>query len=205
MTYSTKLEHYSREAVPHVGGRVELDEWKDSSELFVCSDWDDADWRITSAIRGLYPAVNIDLTGRTVYLMSSNWMKTRIRVTFVGDGEPDTKAHGWLYFNPNRDMSQDLNADRVPAGLRDAVLLNKAARLAWDKAEAAKDNALALNALYRTLKDQREQFVSTKLDNVIHGLTVAIITIEKEISDLWEQHRVSHIEARELSKEARWV
>jgi hypothetical protein len=40
-------------------------------------------------------AVNIDITGRTIqWFEGTNWVK--IKITFVGDCEPDTYAAGWL-------------------------------------------------------------------------------------------------------------
>ena len=40
-------------------------------------------------------AVNIEITGRTRQRRNGDYY-VRVKITFVGDGEPDTITHGWV-------------------------------------------------------------------------------------------------------------
>jgi hypothetical protein len=82
--------------IEHGGsGRVE--------RLYKCTDWDKAmfrwpnpihEWRESRAI-----ACNIEITGRTFQRRKGDyWVK--IRITWVGDGEPDQYSDGWAMVNP---------------------------------------------------------------------------------------------------------
>ena len=43
-------------------------------------------------------AAEVQITGRTVQYRGGNcWV--RVRITFVGDGEPNTVTHGWMKIN----------------------------------------------------------------------------------------------------------
>ena len=41
-------------------------------------------------------AVNIEITGRTRQRRCGSYY-VRVKITFVGDGEPDTITHGWVH------------------------------------------------------------------------------------------------------------
>ena len=40
-------------------------------------------------------AVEVKITGRDIQSRGGNWW-IRVRITFVGDGEPDTTSGGWM-------------------------------------------------------------------------------------------------------------
>jgi hypothetical protein len=84
-----------------VGSYVEMDGQSCGEFLLPCKDWDAADfrwpnpildWRESRAI-----ACNVHVTGRTVqYRQGTRWV--RCKIEFVGDGEPNTFASGWILF-----------------------------------------------------------------------------------------------------------
>ena len=40
-------------------------------------------------------AVNVEITGRTIIRRQGDWY-VRLRITFVGDGQPNTHTGGWV-------------------------------------------------------------------------------------------------------------
>ena len=79
-----------------VGSVVKIDSWR-ISQVLESSDWEAAAFRIPTTngvIRSL--AVNVTVTGRTLQRLSGGGLWVRVRVEFVGDGEPSTYAGGWL-------------------------------------------------------------------------------------------------------------
>jgi hypothetical protein len=64
-----------------------------------CDWWDKADFAWDVFARGPIKevAVNVYVTGRTVQ-WKSGCQLIRVKVEFVGDGEPSTFANGWMYF-----------------------------------------------------------------------------------------------------------
>lgn len=84
------------EIEPKAGTLIKCDEWHHMTRLLEC-DWDKADFRIES---GRWPyskiAINITITGRTVQYTGSG-AKVRIKIEFVGDGEPSEYTGGWLF------------------------------------------------------------------------------------------------------------
>jgi hypothetical protein len=77
------------------GGRCE--------PLFACTDWDQAEFRWPNPIHEWREkhaiACNIEITGRTFQYRRSNWC-VRVRIIWVGDGEPNTSCTGWLLISP---------------------------------------------------------------------------------------------------------
>lgn len=41
--------------------------------------------------------VNVKVTGRKPIRREGTWLR-RVEITFVGDGEPDTKSGGWILY-----------------------------------------------------------------------------------------------------------
>ncbi len=80
---------------PRPGDAVLLDTKKVSARLFPCDDWDAADFRIEGRITNV--AVNVEVTGRRIRQVPGGGYGWRVKVTFVGDGEPDTTVGGWMY------------------------------------------------------------------------------------------------------------
>lgn len=81
---------------PSVGNFLEPDGWS-FGELLSESDWDAADFRVCG--NGHDPsgyAIKLEITGRDLRYRhgSLNWV--RVRIVWVGDGEPDTFSGGWL-------------------------------------------------------------------------------------------------------------
>jgi len=70
------------------------------SDLELCTDWDAAEFRITGNEELLIPdlAVNVSVTGRVIRRDVPNMLGqpvVRVRITFVGDDEPDYTCGGW--------------------------------------------------------------------------------------------------------------
>lgn len=96
---------YGREIVPQIGSYIEPDRWSYGNKL-VASDWDEAQFRLLTQYRagGAYTptpsgyvevAVNVEVTGRTLQRRKFGlWV--RVRITFVGDCEPDETVSGWM-------------------------------------------------------------------------------------------------------------
>jgi hypothetical protein len=73
------------------------------TEKLLPSDWDKAnfrfpnpiwDWRETHAI-----ACNIQITGRTFQYRQGDYY-VKVRIEWVGDGEPNSYSEGWAKVNP---------------------------------------------------------------------------------------------------------
>lgn len=86
---------------PKIGSYVELDGGKWAARLGP-SNWKCAEFRLPSdAFRRVYGeshpgiACNVAVTGRTLQKRGGEYW-VRVRVRFVGDGEPDTVVYGWL-------------------------------------------------------------------------------------------------------------
>ena len=80
---------------PSVGNWLEPDGWK-TGGLLSESDWDAADFRVGACFTSRTYALNLEITGRDLRYRygSLNWV--RVRIVWVGDGEPDTYSGGWL-------------------------------------------------------------------------------------------------------------
>lgn len=82
---------------PAVGSYVQLDSGR--GEWLLGCDWDGAQFRFPNPVtpwresRAL--AVNVEVTGRVLQWRDGGaWM--RVKVTFVGDGEPDQVVRGYM-------------------------------------------------------------------------------------------------------------
>jgi hypothetical protein len=87
--------------VPHVGSYVCPDGWGNRSfagQALIPSQWDQAQFRLLTGrpvIESL--AVNVEITGKTVDCSGAgSAIYARCKITFVGDGEPDRVARGWI-------------------------------------------------------------------------------------------------------------
>lgn len=71
------------------------------------SDWHEAMYRL-QCNNGLVDSVaaNITVTGRTVQYSPSQGARVRIKVEFVGDGEPSTYTAAWLYLDSIEELVQ---------------------------------------------------------------------------------------------------
>lgn len=91
-----------------IGRHIELDSTR-FAQTIVASDWDAAPFRITTNARtwagGPYMetasgyielACRVEVTGRTVQIHRGARV-VRVKVTYVGDGEPDTSTGGWMF------------------------------------------------------------------------------------------------------------
>lgn len=95
----TTTEIWGRDVTPRAGLGVETDACGYARRLVPCDDWDAAPFRLESMYDG-GPAVacRVDVTGRTLHRAPyTGTPRVRVRVTFVGDGEPDTTCGGWMY------------------------------------------------------------------------------------------------------------
>jgi hypothetical protein len=81
---------------PRVGMRLKPDHWSVASTLGPC-DWPLASFRLPSIFYpGIALACNVQVTSTLIRTFKYH-DAVRARITFVGDGEPDTITHGWLY------------------------------------------------------------------------------------------------------------
>lgn len=86
-----------------IGMHVEPDEWNTFSYLEQGDDYTDSSfagcqYRLPSNCAMDYKiAVNVKVTGRKSHNLYDNWFRTRIQIEFVGDGDPSTFTHGWIY------------------------------------------------------------------------------------------------------------
>jgi hypothetical protein len=78
---------------------LEVDGWKRSERLFKgleLPEWRCDFYLSTGLTAGvMHVAVNIDVTGEKAQRRGGDLMR-RVRVTFVGDGEPDQVVGGWV-------------------------------------------------------------------------------------------------------------
>jgi len=93
------------EIVPSVGSYVYYEEWQHGSTLIDCT-WDKAKFRLNDNL--CQPAVNIDVTGRTIRYPFGSFCGpyVRVKITFVADkcidwytGEmvgQDVVVRGWM-------------------------------------------------------------------------------------------------------------
>lgn len=61
--------------------------------LLPCDDWDEAEFRFPTSVCDI--ACNVEVTGRKPIWLGSRGTWIRIKVTFVGDGEPDEVVRGY--------------------------------------------------------------------------------------------------------------
>lgn len=86
--------------LPEAGSLIALDGRKLNERLAACECPEFAPFRFPSfalqSVTGCVgPACRVAVTGRTVQLRPGGcWV--RVAVTFVGDGEPDSVARGWM-------------------------------------------------------------------------------------------------------------
>ena len=89
---------------PKVGRYIKPDQWK-TGECLIPSDWDKAQFRIPAG-HGMYElAVNIAVTGHSMKRVNGGWA-VRVKVTFVGDDEPDQTTGAWMF--PGEELGMDL-------------------------------------------------------------------------------------------------
>lgn len=77
-----------------VGDYVKLDSGR--AEWLKPCEWDGASFRYPG-LRDV--AVNVSITGRT-FQYRQGFYYVRVRIEFVGDGEPSSFCGGWLEVNP---------------------------------------------------------------------------------------------------------
>jgi len=99
---------------PEIGLYVAPDGWKNSSwegasliegdgpsmietdEGPMCDGWPGCDFRLPTRFIGIDVGVNITITGRKPHFNNGQW-RMRCRIEWVGDCEPSTFSHGWIY------------------------------------------------------------------------------------------------------------
>lgn len=92
---SLSIQNFHSERItPAVGKMVQPDGWGSWEELLPCDDWDRADYRI--AVKKYDLAVRVEVTGNTVQMVEGV-QAVRVKITFVGDCEPDSITRGWMY------------------------------------------------------------------------------------------------------------
>ena len=85
-----------------IGNYITPDEWKSGGLLIESDGYSDEEFpgcqfRLKSGnYTDVSYAVNVKVTGRKInYDMISK--RIRVEIEFVGDGEPSTKTHGWMF------------------------------------------------------------------------------------------------------------
>ena len=92
-------EWVERHLSPQVGTVVQPDGWGLPSTLVDECWWDKAEFRLPSpTYSDVSSAVNVELSERSkkIYVTGSAY-KLRVKITFVGDCEPDLIVHGWMW------------------------------------------------------------------------------------------------------------
>ena len=92
-------------ATPTIGDYVTPDYWPIGECLKASDGWKDASFpgcqfRLPCGTHlGYELAVNIKVTGKPHYILSygGSRCRSRIKIEFVGDGEPSEYTGGWLY------------------------------------------------------------------------------------------------------------
>ena len=98
MGYTMNQKWYDKENLqPKVWNQVKPDGWKFAGTLVSCS-WDKAEFRLQSGVYAdVATAVNVELSERSnLVYVSGSTSKVRVKITFVGDCEPDVVVHGFM-------------------------------------------------------------------------------------------------------------
>lgn len=97
MTNAEKVEIQGVDVTPCEDSFVLPDQWSIGARLVEC-DWEAAPFRLPSVLHDQAPAVKVEVTGRSLRWDNPFTMTpaVRVRVTFVGDGEPDEVSGGWM-------------------------------------------------------------------------------------------------------------
>ena len=99
MAHTVDLDRFNKaDLTPKLGSWVTPDGWQLGGGTLVESDWNKADFRLTTSHEGLELAVKVEVSGRKVHFTSTG-SRVRVKVTFLGDCEPDTETHGWMALN----------------------------------------------------------------------------------------------------------
>lgn len=90
---------------PTVGNTIYIEDWAKNSNGYTTIEsldsWDKAEFRITTG-NTIIPtlAANVEITGRTYQMRGCvtgfDESAIRVKVTIVGDGEPDTVLRGYM-------------------------------------------------------------------------------------------------------------
>ena len=89
------IEVYGRDVVPAVGRVVRPENWALCERLLPGDDF--SPFRIPTSSGGPIKslAVRVETTGRMLHRKAGDlWIK--VKITFVGDGEPDQVSPGWM-------------------------------------------------------------------------------------------------------------
>lgn len=86
---------------PAAGSIIKLDARRVSEQLQPCEFPEFAPFRFPSYsmqnVTGCVgPACRVEITGRKINY-TGDGARVRVQVVFIGDGEPDTTAGGWMY------------------------------------------------------------------------------------------------------------
>lgn len=87
---------YGQEIIPQINSVIKPDNWQFAQRLQP-SDWEMASFRLpTSRNFGITSlATNVVVTGRTWQRREGDYW-VRVKIEFVGDGEPSTFSKGWM-------------------------------------------------------------------------------------------------------------
>ncbi len=91
----------SKIETPRIGSHVITESRLTNGRVFealeTCDDWNAAEFRLPGYPGTPAVAVNVETTGRTVRTIGAAFPPVvRVRITFVGDGEPDVTVAGWM-------------------------------------------------------------------------------------------------------------
>lgn len=85
------------------GQALQPDGWRPKCSAIEACDWEGAPWRVDTGRTWLdgtpiKPAIRVEVTGRKVRWIDGR-RRVRVRITWVGDGEPDSYSGGWLWID----------------------------------------------------------------------------------------------------------
>lgn len=102
-TTAVRLPAEPKDHTPTVGDYVVPDGWNNiGGKLFECDDWDAADLRLETNTRRvdgngyIRLAVEVEITSRTWRTRNTDYGWSRVKITFIKDGKPNTTTRGWL-------------------------------------------------------------------------------------------------------------
>ena len=82
---------------------LQPDRWNIGETITKADDWSDSgfpgcEYRIMAGSLCLHNfAINLSISGRNSFPVEFGRYRTRVKIEFVGDCEPSTFSHGWLY------------------------------------------------------------------------------------------------------------
>ena len=115
--------HYMKKHIPVIDDPVHPDEWVSHSILEAGSTYSDSSfpgcefYLNSDRYHDIRHAVNVKVTGKP-HFVSADWFKSRVKIEFVGDGEPSTFCGGWIFHGEGKHWEKAIH-DAIALGAAD--------------------------------------------------------------------------------------